>query len=407
MTNSHARLVERASVAVFVVFFLNGFNFATWAARLPAIRDGLDFSPAQMGALLLVGAVGSLVALPLSGMVVERLGARRTVFAFAVLNAVGLVIASVGVAFGQVLVVGFGLVLFGIGTSVWDAAMNLEGAAVEQHLGRTIMPRYHAGFSFGTVAAAGLAAVMAWLHVPVVVHVPIAVVASVVVVGLVVRRFLTPADEAAVAHEDAPEKGARGALAAWLEPRTLLIGLIVLAAGLTEGSANDWVSLAVVDGFSTGEALGALAFGVFVAAMTSMRWFGVALLDRRGRVVVLRVCAVLSLVGLLVFALAGPLWLALVGVVAWGAGAAFGFPVGLSAAADDPRRAPARVSVVATIGYSAFLAGPPLIGLLAQHVGYRHALLVVIVPIALGLCVVGAAAPLRVGAPDEAPTPRD
>ena len=89
VTTSHARLVERASVAVFVVFFLNGFNFATWAARLPAIRDGLDFSPAQMGALLLVGAVGSLIALPLSGLVVEKLGARRTVFAFAVLNASG------------------------------------------------------------------------------------------------------------------------------------------------------------------------------------------------------------------------------------------------------------------------------------------------------------------------------
>ena len=70
VTVSHARLVERASVVVFVVFFLNGFNFATWAARLPAIRDGLEFSPAQMGALLLVGAAGSLMALPLSGMVV-------------------------------------------------------------------------------------------------------------------------------------------------------------------------------------------------------------------------------------------------------------------------------------------------------------------------------------------------
>ena len=78
-----SRSFERASIAVFAVFFLNGFNFATWAARLPAIRDGLDFSPAQMGLLLLVGSVGSLVALPLSGMVVERLGARRTVLTFA------------------------------------------------------------------------------------------------------------------------------------------------------------------------------------------------------------------------------------------------------------------------------------------------------------------------------------
>ena len=86
---------------------------------------------------------------------------RRTVLTFACLNARGLIVASVGVALGEVLVVGFGLVMFGIGTGVWDASMNVEGAVVEQHLGRTVMPRYHAGFSFGTVAAAGIAAVAA------------------------------------------------------------------------------------------------------------------------------------------------------------------------------------------------------------------------------------------------------
>ena len=391
-----SRSVERASIAVFAVFFLNGFNFATWAARLPAIRDGLDFSPAQMGLLLLVGSVGSLVALPLSGMVVERLGARRTVLAFACLNASGLIVASVGVALGQVLVVGLGLVMFGVGTGVWDASMNVEGAVVEQHLGRTVMPRYHAGFSFGTVAAAGIAAVAAGLHVPVVVHVPVAVVLSVIGVAFAVRAFLPIVDEPEVHHgTERAEKGARGALAAWLEPRTLLIGLVVLAAALTEGSANDWVSLAVVDGFDVQDAVGAVAFAVFVTAMTAMRWFGTTLLDRHGRVAVLRLCAGLSLVGLLIFGLADPLWLAVVGIVAWGAGAALGFPVGMSAAADDPLRAAARVSVVSTIGYSAFLAGPPLLGLLAQHVGYRHALLVIIVPIVLGLLVVNAAAPLK------------
>ena len=391
-----SRAVERASVAVFAVFFLNGFNFASWASRLPAIRDGLDFSPAQMGLLLLVGSVGSLVALPLSGMVVEALGARRTVLTFAILNATGLVVASVGVALGQVLVVGFGLVLFGVGTGVWDASMNVEGADVEQHLGRTVMPRYHAGFSFGTVTAAAIAAVAAGLHVPVVVHIPLAVVLSVIGVVFAVRLFLPERDEPEEHRAaDRPEKGARGAMAAWLEPRTLLIGLVVLAAALTEGAANDWVSLAVVDGFDVGDALGAVAFAVFVTAMTGMRWFGTTLLDRYGRVAVLRLCAGLSLVGLVIFGLAGPLWLALVGIVAWGAGAALGFPVGMSAAADDPLRAAARVSVVSTIGYSAFLAGPPLLGLLAQHVGYRHALLVIIVPIVLGLLVVNAAAPLK------------
>ncbi len=393
--------VRAASLAVFAVFFLSGFNFASWASRLPAIRDGLGFNPGQMGLLLLVGALGSVVALPLSGMIIERLGTRPTVVWFALLNAVGLSIAAAGVAIGQVVVAGFGLVTYGVGTAVWDAAMNVEGAAVEQRLGFTIMPRYHAAFSFGTVAAAGLGALAAATHVPVAVHIPLAVGLSFVAVLFSVRAFLP--DEAASPHprNDEAPRGARGALAAWLEPRTLLIGLVVLAAALTEGSANDWVSLAVVDGFDTSHALGAIALGVFLASMTSMRWFGTTLLDRFGRVVVLRLCAVLALVGLAVFGLAGDLWLALVGVIAWGAGAALGFPVGMSAAADDPLRAAARVSVVSTIGYSAFLAGPPLLGLLAQHVGYRHALLAILVPVTLGIFVTGAAAPLRQRARDD------
>lgn len=402
-----SRLVGRASLAVFAVFFLNGFNFASWASRLPAVRDGLDLQPASVGVLLLVGSVGSLLALPLAGLAVERWGAARAVAGFAVINAVGLVIATFGVAAGQILVTGFGLVLFGVGTGVWDAAMNLEGAAVEQKLGRTIMPRYHASFSFGTVAAAGIGAVAAGLHVPIAVHVPVAVILSTGAAIYATRAFL-PAGGAGSAHAEVhaatpadPEvapRGARGALTAWRETRTLLIGLVVLGAALTEGSANDWIGLAVVDGFDTQHAVGAVALGIFLASMTTMRWFGTALLDRYGRVPVLRLCAALAIVGLLVFALAGPLWLALLGVVAWGAGASLGFPVGMSAAADDPARAAARVSVVSTLGYTAFLVGPPLLGLLADHVGYRHALLAIVVPVLLGLLVVNAAAPLRPGA---------
>ena len=402
--------VRAASFAVFAVFFLSGFNFASWASRLPAVRDGLELSAGSMGLLLLVGSVGSLVALPLSGTIIEHLGARRTVLYSALLNASGLALAAVGVALGSVVLAGFGLVVYGVGTGVWDAAMNVEGAVVEQRVGRTVMPRYHAGFSLGTVAAAGVAAVAAWLHVPVVVHLPVVLALSMVAVVWSVRLFLTDHEAQVVVehHEDAGsgQGRARRAFAAWLEPRTLLLGLVVLAAALTEGSANDWVSLAVVDGFETPHAVGAVALGIFLASMTGMRWFGTALLDRYGRVVVLRLCAVLALVGLTLFGLAPSMWLALVGIVAWGAGAALGFPVGMSAAADDPLRAAARVSVVSTIGYSAFLAGPPLLGLLAEHVGYRHALLVILAPVALGILVAGAAAPLRVGQPSDA-TPAD
>ena len=383
-----------ASVAVFITFFLSGFNFSGWAARLPAVRDALGFSPNKMGVLLLLAAIGSLLALPMSGVVVQWLGARRTVQVSAGLNTAGLVLASVGVALGSVWLTGIGLSIYGIGTGVWDAAMNLEGAAAEQLLGRSMMPRYHAGFSFGTVTGAGLGAAAAALGVPVIAHLGIALTVSLAVVLFATRHFLPEGTHDAHPDDARGVRGAAKAFNAWGESRTLLIGLVVLAAALTEGSANDWVSLAVVDGFGTSNAVGAVAFAVFVTAMTGMRLLGTGLLDRWGRVLVLRLCAALSLIGLLVFALAPTLWLAVVGVVAWGMGAALGFPVGMSAAADDPRRAPARIAVVSTIGYSAFLAGPPLLGMLAEQVGYRHALLAILAPVVIGLFVMHAARPL-------------
>ena len=403
---SEERTVRAATIAVFAVFVLNGFNFANWASRIPSVRDELSLSAAQIGLLLLIGSIGSLLALPLAGIVVMRLGAARTVVVFAATSTTGLLVASSGVAIGQLIMVGVGLVMFGVGTGVWDAAMNIEGAAVEQRLGKAIMPRFHAGFSFGTMAGAGVGALAAYLHASVIAHLAVALSVSLLGVVWAVRAFLPAGVEIGVAPgalsspaDTLPDVArARHAFGAWLEPRTLLIGLVVLAAALTEGSANDWVGLAVVDGFDQTNASGALTFGLFVTAMTAMRLLGTGLLDRYGRVPVLRLCAVLSIAGLLIFGLVPSLPLALVGVVLWGAGAALGFPVGMSAASDDPVRAAARVSVVSTIGYTAFLAGPPLLGLLAQQVGYRHALLAIAVPVVIGLLVLPAAAPLPTAA---------
>ncbi|HWS59117.1 MAG TPA: MFS transporter [Actinotalea sp.] len=386
--------IRTASTAVFVTFALNGFNFASWASRLPAVRDALGLRPEQLGLLLLVGALGSLLALPLSGLVVQRLGAPRSIVTFAGINVVGLLLAGVGVALGEVWVVAPSLVLMGIGIGVWDAAMNLEGAAVEQRLGRAIMPRFHAGFSFGTMAGAGLGAIAARLDAPLLAHLAVVLTASMLALLFSARYFLPAGTHDAVEHVE----GADRARNAWLEPRTLLIGLVVLAAALTEGAANDWVGLAVVDGFDVGDEVGALAFGAFVTAMTAMRLLGTGLLDRFGRVRVLQLVSALALAGLLLFGLTPSLWTALIGVLLWGMGAALGFPVGMSAASDDPVRAPARVAVVATIGYSAFLAGPPLLGLVAEHVGYRHALLVIALPVVLGLIVAPAARPLPTAA---------
>jgi MFS family permease len=150
----------------------------------------------------------------------------------------------------------------------------------------------------------------------------------------------------------------------------------------------------MVDGYGTTEAVGAVGFGVFVAAMTLARLVGGAVLDRFGRIPTLRLTAAFGLAGLLLVLLGGSATVAMAGALLWGFGAALGFPVGMSAAADDPARAAARVSVVSSIGYTAFLAGPPLIGLLAEHVGILRALFVVVAALVLGLAASPAARPL-------------
>ena len=393
---------RRAALAVFAVFALNGFFFASWASRLPAVRDGLGLTPRELGLLLLVGSAGSLVALPLTGTVVHRFGTRRTTRMAALLAAVGLACAALAVAAGNVPLVAGALFFALMGIGAWDVSMNLQGTVVEHGLGHAIMPRFHAGFSLGAVAGAGVGALAAAAGLPVAGHFLGAVTICALAVWILSRMYLPDGAMVAPAHEDGPRTSAhRRALAAWLEPRTVLIGLMVLAAALTEGSANDWLALSVVDGHGVSDAVGAAAFGLFVASMTLMRFAGTRLLDRYGRVPILRLSAGLALVGLLVFGLAPSLPLAVVAIVLWGFGAALGFPVGMSAASDDPAHSAARVSVVSSIGYIAFLAGPPLLGMLADHVGYRHALLVIAIPLLGSLLLAPVAAPLK-PAPDEA-----
>ncbi|MEO7448984.1 MAG: MFS transporter, partial [Humibacillus sp.] len=162
----------------------------------------------------------------------------------------------------------------------------------------------------------------------------------------------------------------------WLEPRTLLIGVVVFAAAFTEGTANDWIGVALSDGYDLPRWAGVIGFAVFLSAMTAGRLLGTSVLDRRGRVPVLRAQFVAAVVGCLLVVFGGPA-LAFIGAAVWGIGASLGFPVGMSAAADEPARAAARISVVTTIGYTAFLAGPPLLGLLGDHVGVLRSLLVV------------------------------
>jgi MFS family permease len=385
------------------VFVLNGFAFAALISRVPNVKATLDLSASALGLLLLALSAGTLTALPVSGWVVHRIGARRTVLGGVMFVAGGLSVVAAGLVSVQVPVVAVGLAIYGVGVSIWDVAMNVEGAAVERRLGRTVMPRFHAGFSLGTVGGAllGAAAAAAGFGLPeqLLVALPLTVVGT--VLGL--REFQSdePPNEPPESGSSAPvatspsEAAPPGVAWAWKEPRTLLVGVMVFSFALVEGIANDWLALALVDGHGQSQTVGALGYGVFVTSMTIGRLTGGSFLDRHGRVPVLRVTGLLALAGVTSVILFGPLVLVLCGAVLWGLGASLGFPVGMSAGADDPALSAARVAVVSSIGYVAFLAGPPVVGLLADAVGLLEALTVVAVAAAVGMSVATAARPLR------------
>ena len=387
--------VRAATRATYLVFAVSGFGFASWASRIPQVKARLGLSPSALGLLLLAIALGSVVALPLSGTLVARWGSRLTATAMASLSTLALLTVAFGYLAG-VVPVAVGLFFFGVSAGIWDVAMNVQGAAVERRLGRSIMSRFHAAWSLGTVAGALIGAIAVALGVPVTAHLAVAAALEGPMVWAVARRFVPDVAEPADGEVVAPMGGVAGrgsALAAWREPRTLLIGLFVLAFAFAEGTGNDWISVAVIENYQAPATLGTLAFAVFLAAMTAGRWWGTALLDRYGRVPVTRALAALAVAGLVLF-IAGPaLPAAFFGAVLWGGGTSLGFPTGMSAAADDPILAARRVSVVASIGYCAFLGGPPLIGFLGDHVTVRHALLVVVVLLAVATVIATALRP--------------
>ncbi|PWC05968.1 MFS transporter [Agromyces badenianii] len=378
--------------AVFAIFFLSGLSMASWVARLPAIRDDTGLSTQGVGLVILAGSIGSILGLVAAPWFLARFGARTGMILALLTVSVGLVLLGIGgSAVPSVPIVVIGLALFGFGNGAVDVMMNVEGAEAEREIGKTVMPLMHAFFSFGTVAGAALAAAASAARLPVSLHLGVIALAIAVAVFIAVRYVPLRAEVGDDTHTDAPRppwtERLRANLEVWGDVRLLLIGVIMLGMSFAEGSANDWLALAVVDGHGFDETTGAIVFGVFTVAITAARVIGGPVLDRFGRVPVLRTLAIVGIAGLSLFIFGTEPWMLIVGTALWGIGCSLGFPVGMSAAADDPDRSAARVSAVAIIGYCAFLAGPPLLGFLGQQFGILNALLVL-----LGLLVLSALA---------------
>ncbi|WP_434922119.1 MFS transporter [Glutamicibacter sp. PAEs-4] len=379
--------------ALMAAYLASGLLISALVSRLPAVRDALALDHASVGLLLLCLSAGSFLSVSVSGQLVLRLGATSVMRIAATLAGGSLILVGVGAGiFGSAVICGIFLFAQGLGTASWNVASNVQGAAMERALGKSIMPALHGFFSIGTVIGAGAGALGARLQIPLQYHYGL--------MGLVI--IATVLFSARFFGEDfsrTPRTSSNGSSLkkAWTEPQTVLLGVLVLGMALAEGAAGDWVAMALVDGYQTNEGVGAIGYGVFVAAMTLTRLLSGDLILRMGRVFMIRASAISALVGVLLFAFGNNLPLAFVALAIWGMGVALTFPLAMSAASDDPVHAATRVSVVSTIGYGAFLGGPPLLGLLAEVIGLLPALGSISILVVVAFCLSSNAAGRRAG----------
>ncbi|MFC9549941.1 MFS transporter [Rhodococcus sp. NPDC056960] len=381
---------RRWQIATFAGFMSIGVVVSSWVARTPAIRSALEVSTAGMGIVILCVAVGSMAGLFVAGRAVSRLGGRVSVAGSAVAMCAGTTLLGLGAAASSVPLAAGGLALIGAGSGIGEVALNVEGSALEVRRNRSFLPLLHGAFSLGTLLGAGFGALAEFLGVSLVIH--LGVVAGVVAgCGVGVVRFLPPHTGTV---EDQPGESAGRGVTVWRNPQILLIGLVALGMAFAEGTANDWLPLSVVDGYSLSPAAASTCYIVFVASMTVTRLLGGRLVDRFGRVTCIRTSAVIAMIGVLVVVLSSGLpTVALVaGCVLWGVGVALGFPLAISAASSMEGAAAKQVGAVSTLGYTAFLVGPPFLGFLGEHFGLLNSFYAVLGAAGLAVLASGAAA---------------
>ncbi|MFO1028225.1 MAG: MFS transporter [Acetobacteraceae bacterium] len=364
-----------ARIAISAVFLACGITVGAWASQLPRIKETLGLSDATLSFVVLAFACGSIPVMPLTGALVARWGGVRTIAAASVGSAAGMLMLGLAGNFTTLLVTSL---LAGSAIGMLDVSMNAHATAVELAFRRPIMSSIHGWFSLGGLIGAGCGGLLTEQAVSIAVVLGLSG-ATVLLAGVLGAPFLTVA-----------EHGRGGAGFALPRRPVLAIGLLCLMAFLIEGAVVDWSGVYMRDVAQASLGVSAAGFAGFSIAMALGRFTGDAVVRRLGRVIVMMVSGCLAAAGIgLALALPYPAATTL-GFLLAGMGMANVVPLLFSAAGRVPGVPPAAgVAMAATMGYGAFLTGPPLIGFLAGAIGLRLAMLVPL------LCAVAIAASAR------------
>ncbi len=356
--STSARFEQYATRAIFLIA---GLAMATWAPLVPFAKTRLGADDASFGLLLLCLGVGSLIAMPFTGALVNRLGCRKVIVTSTLAVVAVLPLLALANSFGQLALV---LALFGASIGILDVAINIQAVIVEKASGRTMMSGFHGLFSLGGILGAGGVSLLIGAGLS-----PLAACLCICATVVVLLVLATPG-----LQKQGLQSGADAPL--FVLPRGIVVflGLLCFLVFLGEGAILDWGALFLISSQGADQAFAGLGYAMFAIAMTVGRLSGDRILRRFGNKRVVLAGGILSATGFLIAVMAPVLWLALAGFLLVGLGASNIVPVIFSAAGRQTRM-PAGLAIasVTTMGYAGVLVGPAIIGLIAQYAGLKLA----------------------------------
>jgi MFS family permease len=366
-----AHPLRQARLAVSAAFLANGLGFANWAARIPAVKDDVGLSTGALGVALLGMAVGAVVAMPLAGALLVRFGSRALTRATLALFCLALPLPGLVGSLPALLGV---LALIGIASGSLDVSMNAQAVALEQRYGRPLMAGLHGLWSLGSLGGALIGGLAAGAGISPRAHL-LAVAAALLLAGMYATRRLLPGG------------GDRDqAIPRFIRPTRILalLGAIGFCALLSEGAAYDWSAVYLRGSLGTSEGFAVSAYAGFTLTMTVGRLLGDRLRARFGSRRLLGSAALVAAAGLGAGLALHQTVAAVIGFAILGAGLSCIVPIvfGAAGGASGLPSGPA-IAVVSTVGYLGFIAGPPLIGGLAELSSLPAALVLVVALTAL------------------------
>lgn len=337
-------------IAICAVFFVLGFNFSTWASRIPAIRDSALLIPATLGYALLARGIGSVVMMPLTAWLIQVMGARKTGIIFGWIVALSLL----PIAFSpNWIMLAVSMIIMGASGGGFNLAINALGASYEKRSGQPRMSTIHSWFGVGNLTGAVLGTFAAGLLISAQIHM-LVITALMILVVITAFRFI-PKDAESTIRKPGLE---------WPERPVLWLGAIIFMAACTEASIMNWVALFYSDYLKTGEGLAAIGYTTYAVALLMMRFTGDRLRARFGSRNLITFGTLFAAGGIILAILAEQLWVSSVGIFAMGLGVALTFPFIFSITGKISPNALATVMILGGVGE---LISQPIMGVIVQN----------------------------------------